>query len=482
MATNTHSSIGFARSEGSIGNQQSATGMTTDAASLRDYEKISFSWREVVVPSPGCSPPGTELRMSTPRPQADAPETAPAKPGILSSTFRAFHYHDFRLMWFGAFISTTGAIVQEVAQKLLIYRLTKSEFLLGLTAFFQGAPILLFSLLGGVVADRMDRRKLLLASQYTQMVPALVLAVLIWLDLISIWHIMVAALVTGLAQAFGGPAYQALIPSLVDREDMPNAIALISNQFNLARVVGGVVGGFASHTLGYATCFLLNGISFIAVIVSLYLIRVRFVPQKTEDSVLHSLKEGLLFVYRRHTILALVFVSMVAAFLAVPLDTQLPVFAIETYHLGEVGYGVMAAVFAAGAVVGALFVAWLGNAPSKGRTLLLMLGGLGIAILIFALSTNLAVGCLFLFLGGYALLALFALLMALVQLLAPEEMRGRIMSVYNTAFRGAMPLGNLVTGSLASRFGAPLVIALNGGVLALIAGWYLLRDKQVTRL
>ena len=422
------------------------------------------------------------MSTSSPKADADLADPATAKPGVVKATFRAFHYRNFRLMWAGAFTSTTGAIVQEVAQKLLIYKLTKSAFLLGLTAFLQGAPIIVFSLLGGVVADRMDRRKLLLASQYTQMMPALVLAVLIWLDLISIWHIMAAALVTGMAQAFGGPAYQALIPSLVEKEDLPNAIALMSIQFNLARVVGAVVGGFASKTLGYAVCFFLNGVSFLAVIVSLFLIQVRFVPQKTEAHVLHSLKEGLVFVYRHHAMVALVVLATVAAFLAVPLETLLPVFAIEIYHLGDFGYGVMAAVFGAGAVVGALFVAWLGNTPYKGRTSLFMLAGLGVSIFVFARSTNLVSGFLFLFLAGWALLAVFALLNSLVQLLAPEEMRGRILSVYHTAFRGAMPLGNLAAGSLANKFGAPRVIAANGVILFFIALVYLIRDKQVTRL
>ena len=150
----------------------------------------------------------------------------------------------------------------------------------GLTAFLNGAPILLFSLLGGVAADRMDRRKLLLFSQYVQTLSAFTLALLLWMDVIAVWHIMAAAFVTGVGQAFGGPAYQALIPSLVEEEDLPNAIALISIQFNLARVVGPVVGGLAFTTLGAAACFGINGLSFMAVIVSLLIIRVRFVPQR----------------------------------------------------------------------------------------------------------------------------------------------------------------------------------------------------------
>ena len=269
---------------------------------------------------------------------------------------------------------------------------------------------------------------------------------------------------------------------MVDEEDLPNAIALISIQFNLASAVGPVVGGLAYTTLGAAACFGINSLSFLAVIVSLFIIQVRFVPQKTEARVLDSLKEGLRFVFRHHSLLALVLLSMITALLAVPLRVLLPVFARETYGLEVQDYSTMFAFSGAGAVMGALFVAWLGNVPGKGRKSLLMQMGLGVTTLAFALSTHLWLGCTFVFLAGGAILAVFALLNSLVQLLAPEEMRGRILSVYHTAFRGAMPLGNLAAGSLANRFSAPLVIAANGVILFLIAIVYLIRDKQVTRL
>mgnify|MGYP000955000593 CR=1 FL=1 len=169
---------------------------------------------------------------------------SPKKEGVFKATFRAFEYRNFRLMWTGAFISTTGFFVQEVAQSWLVYTMTDSAFLLGLTAFLAGAPILLLSLLGGVAADRMDRRKLLAASQYIQMLSALTLAILLWIGSIEVWHIMAAAFLSGIGQAFGGPAYQALIPSLVEEKDLPNGVALMSIQFNLASVIGRPIGGF----------------------------------------------------------------------------------------------------------------------------------------------------------------------------------------------------------------------------------------------
>lgn len=402
--------------------------------------------------------------------------------GVWRTTFRAFHYRNFSMMWAGAFTSTTGSFFQEVAQAWLVYILTDSAFLLGFTAFLQGIPILLLSLLGGVAADRMDRRKLLLGSQYAQMTVALTLATLIGFDMILIWHIMVGALVTGVAQAFGGPAYQALIPSLVDKEDLPNAIALMSIQFNLARVIGPALGGIAITALGASACFAINGFSFLAVIVSLYFIHVRYIPAKSDVDVLQSLKDGVLWVHRNEAMRGLIVLSTITAFLGVPLVTMLPVFAEEVYQLGPRGLGMLMSFSGAGAVVGALFVAWLGNVGRKGRVSLMMTGFLGAATIVFALSKTLWIGCAFIFLTGYALLAVFAMQNSLVQLLCPEEMRGRIMSVYNMAFRGAMPLGNLTTGTLATPFSAPFAVAANGVVLVLVGAWYLVRGRQLKEL
>ena len=428
----------------------------------------------------GSSSP-SELR-STPPPPADAPEGPSPKLGVLSTTFRAFQYPNFRLMWTGAFTSTSGFFVQEVAQSWLVYTLTDSPFLLGLTAFLNGAPILLLSLFGGVAADRMDRRKILAVSQYIQMAAAIILAVLLWLDVIEVWHIMAAALMNGMGQAFGGPAYQALIPSLVDKEDLPNAVALMSIQFNLASVVGRLIGGIVFAAVGAATCFAINAVTFVPVIVVLYIIHVNFVPRKTEVDVWQSLKDGVGYVFRDGALSSLMVLSLATAFLAIPLMTLLPVFARETFQLGAQGYSLMGAVFGAGAVIGALFVAWLGNMPNKGQRSLLMQLGLGAAMLAFALSGNLWTALFFAFLAGGAVLAVFAMINSLVQQLAPEELRGRIMSVQNTAFRGAMPLGNLAAGSLAGHLGAPLIVALNGGILGVIAVWYLLRGKSMARL
>src|ERR1700690_533974 len=224
----------------------------------------------------------------------------------LKRVFRAFHYRDFRLMWFGACMSSIVTWMEIVAQGRLIYRLSHSAFLLALDQFLAGIPIFLFSLIGGVVADRAERRKILLGSQYVQMACATVLTVLVATARIHVWHMLCLSFISGLAQAFGGPAYQALIPTLVDREDMPNAIALNSIQFNMAVTIGPGLAGIALARLGEKWCFGLNALSFLAPVISLLLISVRYQPERTTESMLDSMKQGIRFVRRQNSMEALI--------------------------------------------------------------------------------------------------------------------------------------------------------------------------------
>jgi MFS family permease len=420
--------------------------------------------------------------MSASPQQPDVSTVTPAPEGFFRRTFQAFRYKNFRLMWAGAFTSTTGAFVQEVAQSWLVYDLTDDPFLLGLTVFLNNAPILFLSLAGGVAADRMDRRKLLVGSQLMQMASALALALLIFTGQIEIWHILVAAVFTGTGQAFGGPAYQAIIPSLVDKSNLPNAIALMSIQFNLAQVVGRAIGGVAYAAFGPAICFAVNGFSFLAVIASLLLLPCTFVPSKTHTHVLLSLKEGLNFVFSNKSMFSLVLLAVATAFLGVPTMTLLPVFARDIYGLGPAGYSQMAALFGAGAVVGALMVAWHGNSGRKGLRALLMQICLGASTLLFGLTSNIYGASLLLFINGACVLSVFTSVNSLVQMLAPEEMRGRIMSVYSTAFRGSMAVGPLAAGALAARAGAPLTVSLFGGVLVAVAVVFLIKNQHVREL
>jgi predicted MFS family arabinose efflux permease len=401
---------------------------------------------------------------------------------VLRRVFKAFQYRDYRLWWFGACTSSIGTWMQNVAQSWLVLEISNSARMLGLDAFLGSIPIILFSLVGGVVADRMDRRRLLIASQWIQLLCAFLLATLIHFHVVRIWHILTLSFVTGTAQAFGGPANSALVPSLVESEDLPNAIALQSIQFNLARVIGPALGGIAFTKLGYAWCFSLNGISFLAVIISLMMLRVKFTPEKAAVSVLTSMKQGFGFIRNQAAMVALIVLSFCMTGLGIPLLTFLPVIAKDVFHAGPSTFTMLLSVSGAGAVAGALIVASLGNISNKGRVALMMLTTLGVLIAGFALSKSLAFSYTLLFLSGMALIAVFAMIQSLVQLITGNEMRGRVMSVYNVAFRGGTPFGSLIVGALVKEFSAPRVIACNGVLLAILGLYFLLVQRKIATL
>ena len=303
-------------------------------------------------------------------------------------------------MWMGACTSSIGTWMQIAAQSWLVLKLSNSPFLLGLDAFLGGIPIFLFSLIGGVVADRIERRKVLLLSQCVQMGAAFLLTALIGFHLVRVWQILCLSFITGFAQAFGGPAYQALIPTLVSKEDMPNAIALQSIQFNVARVIGPALGGIALTQLGEKWCFGLNGLSFFAPIISLLMLKTRFYPQKTSESILAGMKQGIGFIRSQSAMEALMVLAFCMTALGVPMMTFLPVFAKDIFHRGPGMFTMFLSVSGCGSIVGALTVAALGNVRHKGRIALIMLICLGAGISGFALSTSVWLSCLMLFLSG----------------------------------------------------------------------------------
>ena len=385
-------------------------------------------------------------------------------------------------MWIGACTSSIGTWMQIVAQGWLIYRLSHSAFLLALDQFLGGIPIFLFSLIGGVVADRVERRKVLLGSQYVQMASAGLLTVLVLIGRVHVWHILCLSFVSGFAQAFGGPAYQALIPTLVEKEDMPNAIALNSIQFNVAVMVGPALAGQALAKFGETWCFGLNAISFLAPIISLSLITARFLPLKTKESVFTSLKEGIKFVRNQASMEALIILAFCMTFLSMPARTYFPVFVKDIFHRGPETYGNLLALMGLGSICGSLGVAGLGNIKSKGKFALGALMTLGVGISGFALSRWLPFSGVMLVLTGASMMAVFANVNSLVQLITTNEMRGRVMSVYNFAFRGGMPMGNLLSGWLVPMFTAPVVLGINGMLLVLLGLYFLVVQRRVATL
>ena len=408
--------------------------------------------------------------------------SAPMEKLTFRRVFKAFHYRDFRLMWIGACTSSVGTWMQIVAQGWLIYRLSHSSFLLGLDQFLAGIPIFLFSLIGGVVADRAERRRILMISQYIQMASAAILTALVATGLVQVWEILCLSFVSGLAQAFGGPAYQALIPTLVDRDDMPNAIALNSIQFNLAVAVGPALAGITLARLGEKWCFGLNALSFLAPIISLSMISARFLPEVTTDSIFSSLKQGIKFLRDQGSMEALITLAFLMTFLSMPMRTYIPVFVKDIFHRGPETYGNLLSLMGVGSIFGSLGVASRGNMRNKGRFALTMLMCLGAGIAVFSFSKYLPLSYSMLMLVGASMMAVFATVTSLVQLITTNEMRGRVMSVYNCAFRGGMPMGNLVSGWLVPAFTAPLVLGVNGFLLILVAVYFLLVQRRMAAL
>jgi predicted MFS family arabinose efflux permease len=372
--------------------------------------------------------------------------------------------------------------MQKLAQAWLVLDLSGSAFLLGLDAFLGEIPIFLLSLVGGVVADRFDRRILLICSQVIQMTSAFILAALLALGAVHVWHILVLSFCSGVGQAFGGPAYQALLPALVERDDLPNAIAMNSIQFNLARVIGPMVGGLAMSKLGATWCFSLNGLSFIAVIAALIVVSARYNPARSSDTILQSMKQGISFIRKHGAMESMIALAFFSAVFGVPTIIFLPVFARDVLHGNADTFTLLLSVSGAGSVFGALLVATMGRARRLGLPALIFLCVLGATTAGFALSKILSLSCVVLFLNGALQVAVFSLFISLMQLQTANEMRGRVMSVYNVAFRGGMPIGNLLTGTLVPLFSAPLVIALNGAVLTLLGISFLTVNRRVAAL
>lgn len=406
----------------------------------------------------------------------------PAERSFLRRVFAAFHYREFRLLWVGACMSSVGTWMQTVAQNWLVLELTNSPLLLGLDSFLGQIPIFLFSLIGGVIADRMDRRRLLVGSQVVQMSCAFLLAALFALGLVQVWHILTLSFVVGLAQAFGGPAYNAIVPTLVPQKELANAIALNSIQFNLARVIGPMLGGLALTSLGAAWCFGFNGLSYVAPIVALLLLQVRPLPATGGVTLFGSLKEGLNFIAKREAMPQLIVLAFCMTALGIPLLVYIPVVVRSVFHQGPQTFTFLLVVSGAGAVVGALIVAAFGHVRDKGRIALLAMAALGLLIAAFGISNSLPLSAVLLFIAGAALIACFAMISSLVQLIVPDEMRGRVMSVYNVAFRGGMPFGALISGDLITRTNVQSVLMGNGLLLTAIALWFLLAERRVAKL
>ena len=420
------------------------------------------------------------MSASLPQEQALESEAQALPRSRLARTFSALRYRDFRLLWLGAFTSTTGTWMATVAQGWVVLTMTNSAFLLGVDGFLATGPMLFFSLFGGVIADRVSRRKIMLYSQYLQMTFAFILAALIFSGNVKVWHIFLISFLTGSTQSFSGPAYISLLPLLVRREDVPNAVAMNSMQFNLARVVGPVLAGIALAAWGAAICFAVNGLSFVAVIIALLLIRVPAArPAHERSGLMAEMKEGFRFVAHRPRLLRLTFLAFCGTFLGMPIVTFLPVVAKSIFNLGANGYAWMMTTYGVGSVTGAVIVAATAHEARKGRLALLLQLAFACLLIAFAVSRSLALSLLIGFFAGACVVAVIALYSSLVQLTTSDEMRGRVMSIFMLAFRGGMPLGNLIAGIVAERWSISIALGVNGAILAAVALVFIVRGVRL---
>ncbi|MBA2341013.1 MAG: MFS transporter [Pyrinomonadaceae bacterium] len=401
--------------------------------------------------------------------------------------FRALEHRNFRLFWAGAFLSNTGTWMQMVAQSWLVLELTDSAFWLGFDAFIGLAPGLLLTLVGGVFADLVDRKKLLIYTQVGAGLSALVLAVLVATSTVAVWMILVLSFATGCCMALAGPSYQAITKDLVGREDLANAIALNSTQFQLSRVIGPVFAGATMHALGLAGCFFLNAASFVFVIGALLL--VRFDTTEAQETAVRSLKDksalwgdlldGLRYAAQRPRVRTLLIISSLTSLFGAPYIALMPVFARDVYGFGESGYAMMMGVAGVGAFFGALLLTFLGDFRRKGAIVLVGALAFGLSIVGFSLAAHSALALALLFGVGFAMTTCVALVNTLLQQLVTDEMRGRVMSMFILSFVGTAPFGNLIAGAMARRFGAPSTLAACGAVIALFTLIVGLRNRRL---
>jgi MFS family permease len=398
----------------------------------------------------------------------DAAETTVIKvPRIeVPHVVRALRHRDFRLFWTGNFLSNIGTWMQNIAVGWLVLQLTNSAFWLGVVGFSSSIPILLFALIGGVIADHVNKRKLLMITQSAMMIIAFTMAALAYIKvnghpLINVKEIVLMALGIGIAMSLNTPSYQALMPQLVPREDLTNAIAINSAQFNMSRVLGPTLGGFAMALVGVAGNFFLNGLSFLAVLVALT--RIRYVEpaihQQGQGHLWEKLKQGFAYVFRHPAMSSLILQVAIASLLAIPHLIFVPYFARDVLGTGESGLGLLMACSGAGAFIGAITIASLKHIRRRGFFIVGASVGFYAAIIAFTFSRNFYLSGFLLMVTGYCMIISIATINSSLQHLAEDNMRGRVMSIYSTAFLGLPPIGCLVAGSLARVISAPHAIA-----------------------
>ncbi|HMF56383.1 MAG TPA: MFS transporter [Pyrinomonadaceae bacterium] len=401
----------------------------------------------------------------------------------VNGMFRALGHRNFRLFWGGAFLSNVGTWMQAVAQGWLVLQLTNSPFWLGVDGFMATAPGLVLTLAGGVFADLVDRKRLLIFTQIGAGLSALILATLIVTNVVQVWMILALSFMTGCCMAIAGPSYQAITVDLVGREDLANAIALNSTQFQLSRMIGPTLAGLALHAFGLAGCFLLNGLSYIIIVSALAMVRLEPAAHAAErHPFMQDLMEGLRYVWGRQRVFMLLLISAMTSLFGAPYFALVPYFARDILQMGESGLALMMAVAGAGAFCGAVVLTFMGDFKYKGWSVLSGAFFFALCLIGFSFSTQVHASLMFLFGMGFSIVFSVAVINMLLQKLVTDKMRGRVMSMFILSFIGAMPIGNLVAGASAHYFGAPYTLGTGGIVIAIFMLIVTTRNKHLRQL
>ena len=398
------------------------------------------------------------------------PVPTPAAPGKLPAAFRSLRHRDFRLFFSGQLISLVGTWMQSIAEAWLIYRLTGSSVLLGLLGFVSQIPIFLLSPIGGLAADRWPRQRVVIATQVASMTLGFTLAALTLTGRIRVWEIIVLATLLGVVNAFDVPARQSFLIEMVGREDLLNAIALNSTMFNGARVAGPAVAGLLVAQVGEGWCFFLNGVSYIAVLAGLLMMRIeKSLAVHDGSSPIEKLREGLRFVRHAKPIRTLLLLLGLVSFSALPFSVLMPIFADRILHGGASAYGNLMGAVGLGAMFGAFTLAMRQELRGLGKLVAYSAIGLGVSLTFFGASRVYWFSLVALTLAGYAMMMQFTSANTLIQAMVPDQLRGRVMSLYSMMFIGMAPIGSLVAGKMAQHIGAPITVAL-GGLMSLVGG------------
>jgi len=403
---------------------------------------------------------------------ADKRGAKAATPPKWATTLRALRHRNFQLFFSGQLISLTGTWMQSVAQAWLVYRMTKSALLLGSVGFASQIPVFLFAPFGGITADRVNRQRLVIATQTCSMILAGILAWLTRSGHIQVWHIFLLAGLLGVVNAFDIPGRQSFLIDMVGKEDLMNAIALNSSMFNGARVVGPAVAGILVSRIGEGWCFEANAISYIAVLIGLLLMNVRSVPRKSSRSPIEDIIEGFRWVNRTKIIRSLLFLIGLVSLVGMPYTVLMPVFADKILHGGARGLGILMGATGVGALFGALTLAAKTGIKGLGRWVTITCATLGISLFLFSFSTSFWLSAALLLPCGYSMMLQMACSNTLIQTIVPDHLRGRVMSLYSMMFMGMAPFGAFFGGALANRIGAPMTVAVGGIACVLGAIWF----------